>query len=109
MNPLRLAADCHSRPSSALLLVLSGALSLFGCTTKPRAAEATAGRGSVLRVVEPSSGSGVQVCDPKGAACVHAAVGTNVPAGSVLRSGAQSSARIQLADGSQLSLDHDSE
>ena len=106
MNPAQLTIV---RSSYALLLVLSGALSLVGCTAKPRAAEATAGRGSVLRVVEPSSGSGVQVCDPKGATCVHAVVGSNVPAGSVLLSGAQSSAQIQLADGSQLSLDHDSE
>lgn len=105
MNPRTLA---FGRLNPAFL-VLSGALSVGGCTNKPRAAEATAGRGSVLHVLEPNAGPGVQVCDPKGATCVRALVGTRVPAGSVLRSGAQSSAQILLADGSHLSLDHDSE
>ncbi|MEO8900506.1 MAG: VIT domain-containing protein [Polyangiaceae bacterium] len=105
MNP----HTCAFGRLNAALLVLSSALSLSACTNKPRAAEATAGRGRVLRVVEPSSGPGVQVCDPNGATCVRALVGTRVPAGSVLRSGAQSSAQILLAEGSQLSLDHDSE
>ncbi|HKO53168.1 MAG TPA: VIT domain-containing protein, partial [Polyangiaceae bacterium] len=90
--------------SSAVL-----ALALGGCHTKPKTLEATAQRGSVVRLVVPNTGIGLQICDPRGAACAQAAVGSSVPAGSLLRTGSRSSAQISLADGGTLSLDHDTE
>ena len=85
------------------------ALTLVGCQAKPKAVEATAQSGKVVRLVAPDNGFGLQICDPQGASCAHAERGASVPVGSVLRSGARSSAELQLADGSTLSLDHDSE
>ncbi|HEX2674304.1 MAG TPA: VIT domain-containing protein, partial [Polyangiaceae bacterium] len=90
--------------ASALL-----ALSAGGCRSKPKPREATAQRGAVSRLVVPSTGMGLQICDPRGAACAKAALGAAVPAGSLLRTGARSSAEVTLADGTSLSLDHDSE
>jgi tetratricopeptide (TPR) repeat protein len=92
----------------SLVLALASVLALVDCN-KPRAREATAERGTVTRVTGPSTGSGLQVCDPTGGSCSRAAAGSGVPAGSVLRSGTQSSAQIVLADGTQLALDHDTE
>ncbi|HEY1537629.1 MAG TPA: VIT domain-containing protein, partial [Polyangiaceae bacterium] len=92
----------------SLVLALASVFALVDCN-KPRAREATAERGTVARVTGPSSGSGLQICDPTGGSCSRAAAGSSVPAGSVLRSGAQSSAQIVLADGTQLALDHDTE
>jgi len=85
------------------------AFALAGCQGKPRTLEATAQRGSVVRLVAPNIGVGLQICDPQGGACTAAAVGARVPAGSLLRTGPRSSARIALSDGTALSLDHDSE
>ena len=93
----------------ALLSYALVALWLGGCQSKPKAKEATAQRGSVVRLVAPSTGIGLQICDPHGAACAQAAVGAAVPAGSLLRTGARSSAQITLADGTALALDHDTE
>jgi len=90
--------------ASALL-----ALQLGGCHAKPRASEATAQRGSVLRLVAPNTGIGLQICDPQGSSCAGSAVGSAVPAGSVLRTGSRSSAQIKLTDGTALALDHDTE
>ena len=90
--------------SSALL-----ALQLAGCHAKPSVGEATAQRGSVLRLVAPNTGIGLQICDPQGSSCAGSAVGSAVPAGSVLRTGSRSSAQIRLADGTALALDHDTE
>jgi len=90
--------------SSALL-----ALTLGGCHGKPKTNQATAQRASVVRLVAPNTGIGLQICDPHGAACTQATVGAPVPQGSLLRTGPRSSAQIALADGSALSLDHDSE
>ncbi|MET0792506.1 MAG: VIT domain-containing protein, partial [Polyangiaceae bacterium] len=84
-------------------------LPLSGCGTKKKAFEATAQRGSVVRLVAPNTGIGLQICDPQGAACSQGALGTAVPAGSILRTGSRSSAQIALADGSALALDHDTE
>ena len=89
--------------SSALLLALAG------CHSKPKPGQATAQRGTVMRLVAANTGIGLQICDPQGAACAQAAVGTAVPAGSVLRTGPRSSAQISLADGTALALDHDTE
>jgi hypothetical protein len=89
--------------SSALV-----ALALSGCH-KPKTGEATAQRGTVVRLVAPNSGLGLQICDPQGAACTQGALGAAVPAGSLLRTGPRSSAQITLADGTALALDHDSE
>lgn len=89
--------------SSALLLTLAG------CHSKPKPGQATAQRGTVMRLVAANTGIGLQICDPQGAACAQAAVGTAVPAGSVLRTGPRSSAQISLADGTALALDHDTE
>ena len=97
------------RAVPALFLAAWAALSLGGCHTKPKASEATAQRGSVVRLVAPSSGLGLQICDPEGAACAQAVLGAPVPAGSILRSGSRSSAQIALADGTGLALDHDTE
>ena len=97
-----------ARHFPSLVLALTSVLGLV-CCNKPRAREATAERGTVTRVSAPSTGSGLQICDPKGASCSRAATGSSVPAGSVLRSGAQSSAQIALADGTELALDHDTE
>jgi len=85
------------------------ALALSGCYSKPKASEATSQRGSVVRLVAPNTGIGLQICDPQGAACAQAAVGAPVPAGSLLRTGPHSSAQITLADGTALALDRDSE
>jgi hypothetical protein len=91
--------------SGALLAVtLAGA----GCH-KPKPSEPTAQRGTVVRVVTPSAGIGLQICDPQGTACTKAALGAKVPAGSLLRTGARSSAEVVLGDGTTLSLDHDTE
>ncbi|HET7544358.1 MAG TPA: VIT domain-containing protein [Polyangiaceae bacterium] len=89
--------------------LLAFALAGAGCHGKPKPHDATAERGRVVRVVAPSTGTGLQICAPQGTACAQAAVGAAVPAGSLLRTGAHSSAEIALADGSSLSLDHDSE
>lgn len=94
----------YLRPALGLL-----ALSVFGCHSKPKAVEATAQRGKVVQLVAPSTGLGLQICDPSGGSCSQASEGSAVPAGSVLRSGPRSSARIELADGAALALDHDSE
>ncbi len=61
----------------------------------------------MARVTGPSTGTGLQICDPNGGSCSRASAGSAVPAGSELRSGGQSSAQIVLADGTQLALDHD--
>ena len=85
------------------------AFSVNGCHSKPKPREATAQRGTVVRLVQPNAGIGLQICDPRGEACAGATVGASVPAGSLLRTGPRSSAQIALADGSALVLDHDSE
>ena len=90
--------------ASALLALTTG-----GCNNKPKPREATAQRGTVSRLIAPSTGVGLQICDPRGATCAQAAAGAAVPAGSLLRTGARSSAEVTLADGTSLSLDHDSE
>lgn len=84
-------------------------IALSGCHSKPKATESTAQRGSVMRLVGPNTGLGLQICDPRGAACSQATVGSAVPVGSVLRTGARSSAQVSLADGTALAIDHDSE
>lgn len=89
--------------TSALL-----AFAMGGCH-KPKPREAAAQRGTVVRLVVPNTGIGLQICDPQGAACSRAAVGTAVPAGSLLRTGARSGAEIALSDGTTLALDHDTE
>ncbi len=94
---------------SVLALTALAALAWGGCHAKPKPVLATAERGRVVRLVAPSTGLGLQICDPKGAACAAAAFGAQVPAGSILRTGARSSAQIALADGSTLALDHDTE
>lgn len=106
----------HSRPTAVRLswcaLSAFAALSVLtvtACSTKKKPVEATAQRGSVVRLVAPSTGLGLQICDPQGAACAQAAVGAAVPAGSILRTGSRSSAQVALADGSALALDHDTE
>jgi len=102
----------HDQSAFVRLPFLTGVLLAFavgGCQGKPKPREATAQRGTVSRLVAPNTGVGLQVCDPRGAACARAAVGTAVPAGSLLRTGARSSAEVTLADGTSLSLDHDSE
>ncbi|MEI9935841.1 MAG: VIT domain-containing protein [Pseudomonadota bacterium] len=103
----------HDRSAFARLpaFVVSAifALALGSCHSKPKTNEATAQRGSVVRLVAPSGGIGLQICDPQGVACAQAGLGAAVPAGSLLRIGPRSSARITLADGTALSLDHDTE
>lgn len=99
----------HAARLSAIALSALAALGLGACHTKPKPVEATAQPGRVLRLVAPSTGLGLQICDPKGAACAAGGVGSAVPAGSVLRTGARSTAQIALADGSTLALDHDTE
>ncbi|MEI9947474.1 MAG: VIT domain-containing protein [Pseudomonadota bacterium] len=91
--------------TSGALLVLA----LGGCHPQPKTSEATAQRARVLRLVTPNTGIGLQICDPQGSACAQASVDANVPAGSLLRTGARSSAQIALADGTALTLDHDTE
>lgn len=90
--------------ASAVLALTTG-----GCNSKPKPREATAQRGTVSRLVAPSTGIGLQICDPRGASCAQATVGTSVPTGSLLRTGPRSSAEVTLADGTSLALDHDSE
>jgi hypothetical protein len=85
------------------------ALVVNGCQSKPKANQATAQRGTVVRLVAPNTGIGLQICDPQGAACAQAAASSAVPAGSLLRTGPRSSAQIALADGTTLALDHDTE
>ena len=97
-----------ARCLATLVLALASAFGVVSCN-KPRAREATAERGTVARVTGPSTGTGLQICDPKGGSCSRATAGSSVPAGSVLRSGAQSSAQIVLSDGTELALDHDTE
>jgi len=103
----------HRQPTFARLPVVVSAalvaLALGGCQSKPKTSEATAQRGSVVRLVAPNTGLGLQICDPQGAACAQAAAGAAVPAGSLLRTGPRSSAQIVLADGTALALDHDTE
>jgi ferric-dicitrate binding protein FerR (iron transport regulator) len=89
-----------------LLVILANALGLAGCQPKP-GLEATAERGAVTRIVQPAVGEGLRICDPKGVPCWRATLGARVPAGSVLRTGADTSAQIKLSEGSELSLDHD--
>ncbi|HEY0468886.1 MAG TPA: VIT domain-containing protein, partial [Polyangiaceae bacterium] len=84
-------------------------LAFSACNNKPKPREATAQRGTVVRLVAPNTGIGLQICDPQGASCAQAAVGSAVPAGSQLRTGSRSSAQITLTDGSALALDHDTE
>src|SRR4051812_11348341 len=91
------------------VLVLCGLFQVAGCKSKPKGAEATAQRGTVQRVVGQGAGATLEICDPHGAACSTGTVGAAVPAGSVLRTGARSSANIAFADGSELALDHDTE
>src|SRR5450432_2176257 len=107
MNDRRLTL-IQSSIALPLALSLCGALGLIGCK-KPKAAEATAQRGTVARLSGQSDGSGLEICDPHGTDCSRAAQGATVPAGSVLRTGARSSAEVALSDGSQLTLDHDTE
>src|SRR5450432_589659 len=107
MNDRRLTL-IQSSIALPLALSLCGALGLIGCK-KPKAAEATAQRGTVARLSGQSDGSGLEICDPHGTDCSRAAQGATVPAGSVLRTGARSSAVVALSDGSQLTLDHDTE
>ncbi len=97
------------RRLSTLAAATTLALLLGGCGHKPKTSDATTLRGSVVRLVAPGGGLGLQICDPQGSACSQAGVGAAVPAGSVLRSGARSSAQIALGDGSGLALDHDTE
>jgi ferric-dicitrate binding protein FerR (iron transport regulator)/Mg-chelatase subunit ChlD len=102
----------HHRTAVALSALVTSALvafSLGGCHEKPKTREATTQRGSVVRLVAPTSGIGLQICDPQGAACAQATLGAQVPTGSLLRTGPRSSAQITLTDGSALSLDHDTE
>src|SRR3954470_15154915 len=80
-------------------------LALGACGTKKRTTDAAAQRGSVVRLVAPSTGFGLQICDPQGAACAQPALGSAVPAGSILRTAARSSAQIALEDGSAVALD----
>ena len=98
-------------PSLAWVTWVSlAALSLLGgCGRKAKPSVGTPQRGTVVRLVAPSTGLGLQICDPEGAACARAALGSAVPAGSLLRSGAHSTAQISLTDGSGLALDHDTE
>src|SRR5450755_122772 len=114
MNPLRRTL---ARRSPVLLLTVCALLQLAGCKRKA-VSEATAQRGTVLRLVGQGTdatnaagltGVTLEICDPHGAACTTASVGTPVPAGSVLRVGARGSAQVGLADGSAIALDHDSE
>ncbi len=101
---------CRStaRRSFAVIFALCGLLQLVGCKRK-LGAEATAQRGSVLRLAGQSNLAPLEICDPHGAACSTATVGATVPAGSLLRVGARGSAEVGLADGSAIALDHDSE
>ncbi|MEO6600205.1 MAG: VIT domain-containing protein, partial [Polyangiaceae bacterium] len=108
----------HSRNATVHLSVFAlaaltafFAIGLDGCSTKkkPASVTATAQRGSVMRLVAPTTGLGLQICDPQGAACSQGVVGTAVPAGSTLRTGSRTSAQVALADGSTLALDHDTE
>jgi len=94
---------------SALVASALLALSTGGCQNKPKPRETTAQRGTVVRLVAPNTGIGLQICDPHGSTCAAAAVGAAVPAGSLLRTGARSTAEVALADGTSLALDHDSE
>jgi len=104
MNPLRRTL---ARRSPVLLLTVCALLQLAGCKRKA-VSEATAQRGTVLRLVGQGTdatnaagltGVTLEICDPHGAACTTASVGTPVPAGSVLRVGARGSAQVGLADG----------
>jgi hypothetical protein len=92
-----------------LTLALCALAQLAGCRSKAKGAEVTAQRGTVQRLVGQSAGPTLEICDPEGAACSTASVGTSIPAGSVLRTAARGSAQIALADGSELELDHDTE
>jgi len=92
-----------------LALVASALLVTLGGCHKPKPREATTERGKVVRLVLPNTGIGLQICDPQGAACAQAAVGSAVPSGSILRTGPRTSAQITLADGTALALDHDTE
>lgn len=96
-------------PSRLLAVLLAATATLIACQRQPKHSDATTQRGRVLRLVAPRSGLGLQICDPKGITCARAAAGSSVPAGSVLRTAARSSAQLQLADGSALALDHDTE
>ncbi|HWZ93310.1 MAG TPA: VIT domain-containing protein, partial [Polyangiaceae bacterium] len=95
--------------SSAVGLALCALLQFAGCKSKPKAAEATAERGTVERLVGQGATAALEICDPQGAACSTASEGAAVPAGSVLRSGARGGAQIAFADGSELALDRDTE
>ena len=97
------------RRSPAVVLALCAALHVGGCKSKPKGVEATALRGTVQRLVGQGAGASLEICDPRGNACAAATVGSAIPAGSVLRTGPRASAQIGFADGSTLSLDHDSE
>ena len=108
MNPPSRPA-VHPSVVTAALSVVFALFAITGCHTKPKPFEATAQRGSVVRLVAPPTGLGLQICDPQGAACARAATGSAVPAGSILRTGAHCSAQIALTDGSLLALDHDTE
>src|SRR5882724_3545442 len=104
--------DLHRRlvgRSLALGLTLCAVLELAGCSSKAKGIEATAERGTVQRLVGQGPGAALEICDPKAAACSTAQVGSAVPAGSVLRSGARASAQVNFADGTELELDHDTE
>jgi len=81
----------------------------LGACGQPKPHEVTAPRGTVVRLVAPNTGIGLQICDPQGKACTPAAHGMAVPAGSLLRTGPRSSAQVALSDGSALALDHDTE
>jgi tetratricopeptide (TPR) repeat protein len=106
-HPSRAAFPLSFCALSALAVLV--ALVFGGCRARPQPLAATAQRGTVLRLVAPSTGLSLQICDPQGTACSQAAVGAAVPAGSVLRTGTRSSAQIALQDGSALALDHDTE
>jgi Mg-chelatase subunit ChlD len=97
------------RRSPALVLAFCAALQMVGCKSKPKGVEATALRGTVQRLAGQGAGASLEICDPRGNACAAATVGSAIPAGSVLRTGPRASAQIGFADGSTLSLDHDSE
>jgi hypothetical protein len=90
-------------------MALCAVLQLAGCKSKPKAAEATAQRGTVQRLLGQGASNALQICDPHGTSCSAAVVGATVPEGSVLRTGARGTAEIAFADGSKLALDHDSE
>lgn len=108
-SPLKAVATRWAVPvlaAAAAAAVLVGRMKEPGTSADDPELVGPPWRGKVAKVL--TRGGKLSVCAPNGSACHDAKNGDDVPAGSLLRTDAQTLAELSFSDGSSLSLDRDS-